>query len=575
MKSTGRALCGRILLMLIFVTSAAQAELTASVDRDRVKMGDTLRLTIAATASERIGNLDPRPLLKDFEIVQSSTSNSTSIVNGRRSSQRKVILDITPRRTGTLTIPSLSTGDAKTNFLILSVTPQANNQAVDQTVSFTAELDSKEAYVQSQVILTLRIMQSINLESRSVTDLQLESAFVKQLEQKSFQRAIDGRQWLIHEIRYAIFPEESGTLKIPVQTFTARESTGRRSTFGFGSSGRQVKRSTRALSLNVLPRPDSFSGSTWLPAENIRIEENWSTPPEQLHTGESATRTVRIIGEGLQGAQLPPTLFPATDGLKYYPDQPVIEDSESSNGLTGVRIDSAALIPTKTGTWTIPEVRIPWWDTKTNKVRYAILPEREIIVSAGSNIQLDASPIEIVGQGSTSTAPTPLPPVATADSDIWKLATFIMALGWLATLVYLIYSRRRRAEPEQAEIENPSEKHAFKQLIAACAAGNAVFSRREIIHWSAAMFPALGIHSLDDVSDAFNDSELTDNLGALNNQLYRDEGGNWSANELKTMVQGLRKNAKAQAKNTVTPLQLYPGDISKTPSLNRDSNFIR
>jgi len=566
MKFTGKAVCSLLLIMLALMAGTAQAELTASVDRDRVQMGDTLRLTISATAGERIGNLNPRPLLKDFEILQSSTSNSTSIINGQRSSQRKVILDITPRRTGTLTIPSLSTGDAKTNFLILSVSPQANNQPVDQTVSFTAELSQNKVYVQSQVILTLRIMQSINLESRSVTDLQLENAFVKQLEQKSFQRAIDGRQWLIHEIRYAIFPEESGKLEIPIQTFTARESTGRRSTFGFGNAGRQVKRSTRALSLKVLPRPDSFPGATWLPAENIRIEESWSTPPNQLHTGESATRTIRIVGEGLQGAQLPPTMFPATEGLKYYPDQPMIEDSESSNGLTGSRIDSAALIPTQTGSWTIPEVRIPWWDTKTNKIRYAILPAREVVVSAGSTIQLDASPIEIVSQGNGGTDTSPALPIQTNDSGVWKIATFLSAFGWLLTLLYLFYSRSRHStEPETRESENPSEKHAYKQLIAACSADNAAFSRREVIHWSAAMFPSLGIHSLDDVSDAFNDSDLSNNLSALNNQLYRDEGGNWSASELKAIVQRLRKTGKTQAKNTATPLQLYPDETTKLP----------
>ncbi len=559
MKFTGKAIRSLFLIILALMAGTARAELTASVDRDRVQMGDTLRLTISATGGERIGNLNPRPLLKDFEILQSSTSNSTSIINGQRSSQRKVILDITPRRTGTLTIPSLSTGDAKTNFLILSVSPQANNQPADQTVSFTAELSQNKVYVQSQVILTLRIMQSINLESRSVTDLQLENAFVKQLEQKSFQRAIDGRQWLIHEIRYAIFPEESGTLEIPIQTFTARESTGRRSTFGFGNSGRQVKRSTQALSLNVLPRPDSFPGATWLPAENIWIEESWSTPPDQLHTGESATHTIKIIGEGLQGAQLPPTLFPATEGLKYYPDQPVIEDSESSKGLTGSRIDSAALIPTQTGNWTIPEVRIPWWDTKANKVRYAILPAREVVVSAGSNIQLDASPIEIISQGNSTTTPSLSPTTQSTDVRTWKLATFSIAFGWLCTLLYLFYVRKRPTTPvPQKETENTSEKQAYRQLLAACSAENAAFSRKELIRWSAAMFPTQSIHSLDEVSEAFGDADLSANINALNNQLYRDEGGSWSATELKTIVQRLRKLGKINAKNIDESLKLYP-----------------
>ena len=225
---------------------------------------------------------------------------------------------------------------------------------------------------------------------------------------------------MIHEIRYAIFPEESGTLEIPAQTFTARESSGRRSSFGFGSSGRQLTRSTKPISLTVLPRPASFAATTWLPAHKLEIQEIWSTPPDQLRTGESATRTIKITGEGLQGAQLPPTLFPATEGLKYYPDQPVIQDTESSAGLTGLRTDSAALIPTREGNWKIPEVRIPWWDTNSDQVRYAVLPEQEIVVTKGANIQLDQSPIAIVGTKDPVTAPVSVVAQTPVQTSVWE-----------------------------------------------------------------------------------------------------------------------------------------------------------
>ena len=61
------------------------------------------------------------------------------------------------------------------------------------------------------------------------------------------QRNIDGRPWLVHEIRYAIFPEQSGSLEIPAQTFSARESKPRRSFFDLNSGGRQLRRTPRYL----------------------------------------------------------------------------------------------------------------------------------------------------------------------------------------------------------------------------------------------------------------------------------------------------------------------------------------
>jgi hypothetical protein len=558
MKLTGKMVYQLFLLTLLLLSHPVKATLTASVDRDRVQMGDTLILTVTANANERIGNLDPRPLLNDFEILQRSSSSSTSIINGQRTSQRKVTLEITPRRTGTVKIPPLSTGNATTNFLIVAVSPQSDQNPVDQTVSFDAELDQKNVYVQGQIILTLRIMQSINLESRSVTDLQLDKAFVKQLEQKSFQRTIKGRPWLIHEIRYAIFPEESGTLEIPAQTFTARESSGRRSSFSIGSSGRQLSRSTKAISLKVLPRPASFAGTTWLPARKLEIQEIWSTPPDQLRTGESATRTIKITGEGLQGAQLPPTLFPATKGLKYYPDQPVIEDAESSAGLTGSRTDSAALIPTREGRWKIPEVRIPWWDTISGQVRYAVLPEQEIVVTKGADIQLDQSPIAFVGSKQPATAPVNVVAQPPAQTSAWKLASLALALGWLCTLVYLFYSRKQPKQVKEKQADNTSEKLAFKQLVAACAAANAVYVRREIISWCAALFPERKVHSLEDVTDAFGDAELSSILNDLNSQLYSGEEQFWDAAKQLELVKRLRKSHQSSARSAEPKLALYP-----------------
>ena len=345
MKPIGRLAGILCLCVLVFAAAGSWGAVTASVDRNRVALGDTLRLTITATDDEDLGDIDLQPLAEDFEILQRSNSSKTSYINGNFSSTRELLLDITPRRQGELEIPPLRVGAQRTGGLPVTVAPPPRGAAADQNLVFEAELDRNSVYVQGQVILTLRLQQAINLDDRNITQLELDDAFVRPLEQNSFQRTINGRPWLVHEIRYAIFPEHSGTLEIPSQRFSARESTPRRSLFDLGGGGRQVRRSTEPLTIEVLPRPASFPGSEWLPAGELTLEETWSTPPEQLRVGESATRTITIRGEGLQGAQLPPVLFPATVGLKYYPDQPVITDSESATGLVGTRVDSAAVVP--------------------------------------------------------------------------------------------------------------------------------------------------------------------------------------------------------------------------------------
>jgi hypothetical protein len=561
MKPTGKALGTLFTLVLILGSAVSHAAVNASLDRDRVAMGDTMRLTITVTGNEEINSTDLRPLLADFEILRRSTSSNTSISNGRRTHVKQLLLDITPRREGTLKIPPMRVGQSATNMLLVSVSPAPDSIAGGKTVLFEAEVDSDSTYVQGQVILTLRVQQAVNLDGRSITELQLDNAFVKPLEQNSFQRTIDGRPWLVHEVRYAIFPEHSGTLEIPAQTFSAREGQARRGFFDLGGGGRQLRRSTEPLTIEVLPRPETFPAGTWLPARKLTLEESWSTAPEQLRAGESATRTIRILGEGLQGAQLPPVMFPATEGLKYYPDQPVINDTEVATGLLGSRQDSAAVVPTHAGTWTIPKIRIPWWDIESGEVRYAVLPGREITVAAAdpaAGTTLVAAPEIEIGTGTIIAPPEANP---AGNPWQWQILSAVSSVGWILTLVYLMWSRRKPAPTPATTTGNPSEKAAFKQLLAACAGGSALHARGAIVDWAAALLPEATVVSLSQVAAAFDDRELTAALATLNTSLYSDGSENWDGAALGESVRRLRSQHHKTAGKDTRELQLYPGAV--------------
>jgi hypothetical protein len=556
MKVIGKSFGALLILLTIVGSFGARAELTASVDRDRVAMGDILRLTISATANEAINNVDLRPLLQDFDILQRSSSSSTSIINGNRTNTREVILEISPKREGTLRVPSLRVGRSETNYLLISVGP-GQTASGDPLVSFEAELDRDNVYVQGQAILILRIQQAINLDSRSVTELTLDNAFIKQLEQKSFQRTIEGRPWLVHEIRYAIFPEQSGELEIPSQTFSARETQPRRSMFDLGNSGRQITRRTEALTIKVLPRPGKFPGDTWLPARKVEIAESWSTPPEQLRVGESATRRITISGEGLQGAQLPPILFPATSGLKYYPDQPVISDGELATGLVGSREDSAALVPTREGDYSIPEIRIPWWDTESGVVRYAVLPARNVTVAAS----LDASAPPIIPSPAVAPAFDTTPITVKANEEngsLWKVLAGFSTAGWVVTL--LLFMRRGTTTRKRTSIdeENLEEAAAFKQLLAACASERATNARRCLITWASTLLAEKSIHSLDQVESEFGDAELSAELKIIEDSLYSSNATGWDGTGLTQIVKRLRKSHSSRHRKSEPGLRLYP-----------------
>ena len=542
-----------VLLGALFFCQGVLAAVNAELDRSRIAMGDTVRLTITATDGEDVAETDLQPLQDNFEILQRSSSSNISFVNGRRSSTKQLVVDLSPLKEGALDIPALDVDGVKTQPLRVAVTPPPDINTGGQPVLFEALIDREQVYVQGQLILTLRLSLAINLESGSIPELELDNAFVRQLERNSFLRTIEGRPWRIHEVRYAVFPEQSGELVIPAQVFSGRISEGRRGLFDL-NRGRLLRRNSEPLTVQVLPKPAEFATGTWLPATNLSIEEDWSVPPEQLRAGESATRTIRIVGEGLQGAQLPPVFFAPQDGLKYYPDQPQISEQEVSSGLQGVRLETAALVPTRAGQWTIPEMRIPWWDTQAKALRYAVLPARGINVTAAST----PAPGAITDTMAVNPAGVAGQSVVAQNSLPWQIASIVAALGWLVTGV--MYWRRRESDSKSTPVAKPvnnNEREAFRKLLKACQLNNALATREALLNWAASREDGAVRPTLGSLASALGDGQLSRELETLEAGLYSTRSHAWRGEALADCLKRVRNRLDENARRA-PELSLYP-----------------
>lgn len=469
-----------LLLASLLSSAVTQAALSVSIDRPRISMGETARLTLSSDGGEDPADADLTALLEHFEILQRSSSMSTQIINGRQSREQQLVLEVTPRHTGPVTLPPFVVDGVQSNALSLEITPEPEIAAGDDIVLFEAELDRDSVYVQGQVLLTLRVQQAVNLDSRSVTELDIPGAFVKTLGQNSFQRSVDGRPWLVHEIRYAIFPETSGELRIPAQTFSGRLSSGRRSLFDTRPSGRLIRRSTEEQVIEVKPRPGGFPDSLWLPAAALAIEEQWSAPPETLRVGDSVTRTVTVTGSGLQGAQLPPVTVDTPPGLRAYPDQPVINDMEGEDGVTGIRSDSVALVAVRAGDYELPPVTLRWWDTERDQLREATLPGRRIRVEAAPAPAGSAPAPQVEVPTTAPSSPDAATPVT---AGYWPGIAAFCALGWLATALWAAGRRPRPSTQRDAAGETRNERSARDQLLKACKAQDAQDAHRALRLW--------------------------------------------------------------------------------------------
>lgn len=553
MTRTGKALRAALVLLLLQASPGVWAVVEASVDRTEAALGDTLQLVISASEDdEDLGSADLALLQDDFQVLSRSTRSNTSIVNGQRSHQRQLQLEITPLRTGVLEIPAFTIGSKRTAPIQIRVTDAPKLDPGQQTVLFEAEVDRDSVYVQGQVLLTVRLQQAINLDDQRITELEVPGAFVVPLEQKSFQRQVNGRPWLVYEVRYALFPEQSGAMEIPALRFTARESVRRRSLFD-STRGRVVRLNSEPIRIEVKPRPAAFTGDSWLPARNLVVEEEWSADPDALQVGASVTRTVRLRAEGVQGAQLPPVLFQPVAGIKHYPDQPAISDSEISSGLLGSRSDSVAIVPTRAGRIELPAVEIPWWDTDAEVMRTAVIPARTLDVSAAA--PETSAPVGPTAPALNPGASTPAP--AAGSNLLWQALTLVCALGWAVTTFLLLRRRVAGTEATATAVAN-SARREYKSLLATCASDQPAAARSALINWAAALADDPAITSLQAAVKALDSDELAAEAERLERALYGSDAQAWQGQRLRAIVEHLHARRNKDRPEQEARLRLYP-----------------
>ena len=548
-KSRGLWLWSALCLLLSMPTTA---RITAEVDRTNIAMGETLRLTLTADAGERPDQISLDQLEIDFEILQRSSSTSARLIGGEQNITRTLEIELSPLREGVLTIPAFNTGGRRTTPTAIKVSPEPEFALAEELVTFDATVDNTEVYVQAQVILTITLQQAINLDNRAVSDVDIPDTYQEPLEQKSFQRRSGGRLWQVTELRYALFPQKSGDLLIPAIAFSGRELLPGRSLLG-ARLGRRIAIKSDPINIRVKPVPATFPGDVWLPAQQLSLTSRWSAAPEQLSTGDSTTRTLEITAQGLQGSQLPPvTSLGGTGGIKglrFYPDKETIEQREIPLGLEGYRLQSEALVSSEAGNWTLPERTIPWWNTKTDTLEFARLPEERIRVT-------DLLAPKDSDNGDIATTPV-LTEGTTVSRRLWQMSA---ATGWLlaAILGALLWLRRRDAKANpphgQADIDAQKTQHLMS-VRKACSTNDPVAARLAVLTWGHKRFDDSSPNTLNEIAARVG-GDLAVELRAIDTLLFSKESNpSWQGAKLFKLLKNYDAGTPSKE---VTELRLYP-----------------
>jgi hypothetical protein len=529
--------CAPALLCIVCMASVpARAAVRAWLDSNDAAPGDTIVLTL-----EHEGQVSDRPdlmpLQRDFEILDSNTSTSIEIVDGRASARTQVTVSLSPRHAGRLTVPPISWGGEQSAPLALNVGSSGRGTGGDaRRVFFETEVDPKEPYVQAAVHLTLRLYTREALYRPSITFEPGAAAVVRQVgseEEGSVERG--GEAYEVVTRHYLLFPQHSGSLSLagPVLEARIRSSRGRPTFWGsdpfagalsagplinpfLAATSKPIRVQGDPITLNVRARPAAATSGYWLPARELTLASSWHPATSQAHVGDPLTLDLNLQAEGLTAAQLPDLmqLLQLPAGVRAYPDAPKLNDVTSGDSVVGTRSQSIALIADQPGRFAVPALHVSWWDTRTNQQREATLPERDFVVLPAAGVNEAArvaapAPAENAAAGApaqlVSTRRTRSGTVAlssghplqssarlqTARHRVWLWVSGALALAWAVTLAAWLRLRRRIVSGSargpagsdrdaRAHLSRARSRTAFRF---ACQCNDAAGARRHLLAW--------------------------------------------------------------------------------------------
>ncbi|MEO8123525.1 MAG: BatD family protein [Burkholderiales bacterium] len=586
---------------LLGASTGVWADVSASLDRDSVALGQPLTLTIQSDGKSSDAQPDLSPLRKDFEVLGTSKSSEIRIINFHRSDSVRWTIQLLPRRAGSIELPPLSVGAEQTAALTLDVgqpaaapgtagAASANGQ--NSSPAAFMEIDSaaagKPIYVQQQVPYTVRLYVDGSVRSGDLRAPTSPDAVIEQLgdEQRS-TATVHGRDYTVIERHYAISPEKSGTLRIEPASFRGQAVAPQdaaqgadpgddlmaqmlRNTpfannpifrnrlpggFSMGAALRPVGASAQPLALDVRPRPAAAQGQ-WLPAEQIQLHDSWADAAPTFKAGEPVTRTLTIEAKGLAASQIPPLALAAPANARIYPDAPDNHSRTDGTTIYGTSKQTVTYIPNAAGELEVAPVDLAWWDTHDNMQRHGELPARSFHVEQGAPpTAAGATPAPSVAGATTTsvagihaaatppsatTAPWYFGATETARSHwVWVSAGLAMLLA--GVLAWWLTRRRTvpAATPHDFALEPPAARASLRNLRAACRAGNSEDAARALLDLACAEWPERAPRGLGELAQRLDAG--ADEVRALDRSLYGGSSGAWDGMALwRALGNGLR-----------------------------------
>ncbi|MEL0659170.1 BatD family protein [Psychromonas arctica] len=476
-----------VLLVTFSMPAISETQATASVNSNNVFLGDTFMLTVEVNDTGSEYQLDTSALDKDFSVGRASRSQQTSYINGEFTQQITWTLPIQAKKLGTSTIPPLQIGDVSTQAITVEVNKPGKQQqsTADDTIFIENTINKNNVYIDQPIILETKIYVAENISNADVQPPVLEGASIEKviLDQSQSQIVRNGLPYQVFTYQYTITPSTSGeaTINSPLLTGTVQKIQ-QVNNFQHRRVSQAVNIRGNNLALSVKNMPDNFQGD-WLISEDVRLIENNDLHDKEYFVGDPITRSISLQIASIALDKIPEIQLNYDSSLRYYPDQDDLKQGTINGTLYSQRTITHAIIANKSGQLILPEIKIAWWNSKTEKQEFATLPAQTLMIkpaltnntvndssdinSNNINSSTDQLALTAAAQQKKNNAQNNVNDDQSTQLIIWQISTLVLLLLLiLLSFYHLNVVKNNKVIMQKPKLAN-SQGQQYKALLSA------------------------------------------------------------------------------------------------------------
>ena len=481
-----------VLFLSLFWQQAtwAAVQVEATVSDNAVFLGDRFTLTITINDTDSDYQLDTKPLENDFNVSRPSRSSSSNYVNGKSSYLTTWQVSLQAKRLGELSIPALKIANLSTESINITV-KKPSTQATktqDNQLFIENSLDKKTAYIGQSVILTSKIYIGRNADDLELITPTLEGATIAIYgEDKKDQTIRNGIRYNIITRQYEINASKVGkfTLQSPVLSGSLRKSV-QVDEWRNRIVSEPINIRGDSLPITIKATPKNYQGK-WLVSEDVRLFEDTKITEHSYHVGEPITRAITLQVASSDTDKLPNIDFNYPKNLRFYPDQDKLTEGQANGLHYAQRVIRHAIIAQKPGKLTLPEIKLAWWNSKTDKQDFAVLPAQTLTILAAEKSTQQA----VIDKPVTPITPSQnQPSVANKTLIVWQIVCALLLVALIVlTFYHLNYRRLQKTNKNKKPMQPVDQPYA--KLQAAFNTQQASLVYQALLHYGQSEFPNL------------------------------------------------------------------------------------